>query len=123
MNKRGDTDRLLFEIAYISFAVFIGLAVLYFVNTSTKDTSFQAQIYAKDISKTIEVMQNLQANKLRVKYELPEEYTFNLGESYVYVTPKDQEKPQKEAYSKKENLIIKFERQGEFIILEKNENI
>ena len=89
MNKRGSVKRLMFEIAYISFAVLIGLSVLVYVYSLTNDTTLKAKIYAEDIANTINSMNNAKAFKIKVTYELPEVYKFNLDQEYVYVNDKE----------------------------------
>ena len=119
MNKRGAVKRLMFEIAYIVFAAIIGLTVLYFVFSSTKDTSFKAKVYAEDLAQTVDTMQVLSAKNIKINYFLPEDFKFNLDENYVYVNDKDIQIKAK--YSKKDNNEIKFSRNKDILILEKNE--
>ncbi len=119
MDKKGDTQILMFEIAYISFAILIGLAVLYFVYSNTKDTSFQAKLYSQDIANTIGIMQSVNGNKIIVNYELKENFQFRLDDNFVYVI--DEDIIIKSKYAKSKNSEIKFERKDDLLILEKND--
>jgi len=117
MNKRGSVKRLMFEIAYISFAVLIGLSVLVYVYSLTNDTTLKAKIYAEDIANTINSMNNAKAFKIKVTYELPEVYKFNLDQEYVYVNDKEI----KIKYNNKQNSKISFTRNKDSLVIEKNE--
>lgn len=121
MNKRGDTQRLILEIAYIVFAIAIGSTILYYINTNTKDIAFQGKIYAEDISATVELMQHLSGDNVKVVYTLPEQFEFNLDDNFVYVDIEDTKI--KERYSKNQNINFKFKREGSIIIFEKNEKL
>ncbi len=119
MDKRGDTKQLLFEISFITFAALVGLTVLIYVNSNTKDIGFQANIYSKDIELALNAMQNSDADKIKAVISLPPEFEFNLDNNYIYIKSKDISV--KEKYVKKPNAEIKFERTKETLILEKNE--
>ena len=118
MNKKGDAQRLMLEIAYISFAALIGLAVLYSVFTYTKDTSFQAKAYAKDIANTLELMQSVNSDNVKVTYDI-KDFQFRLDNQRVYVKDKDSE--QSEKYNKKSNIVFTYKIENNKLILEKNE--
>ena len=119
MNKRGSTDRLMMELGYIAFAVLIGLSVLYFSFTFSKDTTFEAKVFAEDIVMTIETMQFMSADKIRLDYNLPENFGFKIDENKVYIN--DNEIIVQLKYQKKPGIKITSERNGNILILEKNE--
>jgi hypothetical protein len=119
MDKRGSTDRLMLEIGYISFAVLIGLSVLYFSFTFSKDTSFESKVFAEDIVMTIETMQFLSADKIKVNYGLPENFGFKIDENKVYIN--DAKITVQLKYQKKPGVKITSERNGNILVLEKNE--
>jgi hypothetical protein len=107
------------EISYITFAVLIGLSVLYFSFTFSKDTSFEAKVFAEDIVMTIETMQSLSTDKIKVSYGLPENFGFRIDENKVYVN--DDKITVQLKYQKKQGTKITSERKGNILILEKNE--
>ena len=119
MNKSGSVKRLMFEIAYISFAVLIGLSVLVFVYSLTNDTTLKAKLYSEDLVSTINSMNNAKANKIVLNYEIPEVYKVNIDQDYVYVT--DKKIQIKSKYNNKQNSKITFTRNKNNLILEKNE--
>ena len=119
MNKRGSIKRLMLEIAYISFAVMIGLAVLVFVYTSTNDTTLKAKLYAEDLVSTINAMNNAEANQIKASFSISEIYKIDIDQDYVYVN--DKEIQVKSKYNKKPNSQITFTRNKDTLILEKNE--
>ena len=125
MDKKGSLaiQELMFEISSVAFAVLISLPVLYFVVSYTKDTSFQAKIYAKDIAFTLETMQFSKSN-IKVNYNLPNNFVFNLDEKYVYIDDSDiSDIKIKKPYKKNKNSLFKFERKNNNLILEKNEKL
>ena len=119
MDKRGSINRLMLEIGYIAFAVLVGLSVLYFSFTFSKDTSFEAKVFAEDIVMTIETMQFMSADKIKVNYELPETFGFKIENNKVYVN--DDEITVQLKYQKKPGARITSERNGNILVLEKNE--
>jgi len=119
MNKRGDAKELLFEISFITFAALVGLVVLLYVNSSTKDIGFQAKVYSKDIELVLNAMQNSEAAKIKTIISLPSEFEFILDDKYIYI--KSKEISIKEEYVKKPNVEFKFERTKDLLISEKNE--
>ena len=119
MNKKGSVKRLMFEIAYISFAVLIGLSVLVFVYSLTNDTTLKAKLYSEDLVSTINSMNNAKAHKIVINYEIPEVYKVNIDQDYVYVN--DKEIQVKSKYNNKQNSKITFTRDKNNLILGKNE--
>ncbi|MBI2672173.1 hypothetical protein HYX16_04530 [Candidatus Woesearchaeota archaeon] len=119
MNKRGSTDRPMLEISYIVFAVLVGLSVFILSFTFSKDTSFEAKVFAEDIVMTVETMQSLSADKIKVSYALPENFGFKIDENKVYVN--DDKITVQLKYQKKPGEKITSERKGNILILEKHE--
>lgn len=119
MNKRGDIKRLMLEIAYISFAIMIGLSVLYFVNVRTNETSFEAQIYNKDLSQVLTKMQKSKATEIKLKYPIPKIFLVKIENKKLYVN--DDKTETVSEFVKEENFEFKLTREGDFLIIEKNE--
>ena len=121
MDKKGVMQRLLFEISYIVFSAATGLAVLYLVLTSLNDTSLQTKIYAEDIEQTISTMLASDANVLKVNYALPEKIEFVQKNNKIFLSDGEVELEIK--YEDKENIALKFSREQDILLMEKNEKI
>ncbi|MEK6936537.1 MAG: hypothetical protein AABW58_00530 [Nanoarchaeota archaeon] len=121
MNKKGVIDNLLFQVSYVVFASAIGLAVLYFVFVSTSDTSLQTKIYQEDLKQTINKMLSSPAIKLKVDYELPEHIKFNQENNKITLSVG--EINLQVSYQQRQNAEIKFTRNKNSLIMEKNEKI
>ena len=117
MDKKGVVNHLLFELSYIVFATAVSVAALYFVFTVTSDTSLQARIYQKDIEQTLNTISRSPAHELKVTYELPENFKFIQKNSQIYISDGEIEL----AVNYDKNVHLKFTREKNNLILEKNE--
>ncbi len=121
MNKKGSVERLMLEIAYISFAAIIGLAVLYFVNIRTNDTFFEVNVYVQDLSQTLTQMQQSEASNIKIDYKIPEEYKVKIENNQIKINYDNKEF--KSNFQKKENTEFKLSQKEGLLIIEKNEKI
>ncbi len=121
MNKRGDSRRLMNEVGFILFGLFIIGISIYFVVSKLNDTTLKARIFGEDIANTLEVMQFLPEENIKISYHLPENFKFDLNENFVLIN--DGKAEIKVPYRKNHDISLKFKRQKETLILEKNEKI
>lgn len=121
MDKKGVVNRLMLEIFFLITAAAVGSIVLYFVFISTNDLSLQTKIYQEDLEQTLNKMQTSKAQKITVSYELPENIKFEEKKNKIFLS--DGEIDFEVKYLKKDNSEIKFARNKNILILEKNEKI
>jgi len=117
MNKRGITDKPFVSVYYLVLGAFVLVWFLGGTKAIAQNTYFKQEYHGRDIALLIDTSQ-IADGEVKINYHAQEGFNYQVGDGEVAVKEKI---PYVAYYAEDANDTINLEKEGDIIVVRKNE--